>query len=128
MGVQPRATTPLKELFSQQTGCAVQLVPLMPIALMGEQVTPTWPVTPERTIPRRPRRVATLGVLADWTELQHCWSLTLHWDAASVVVDVEVTVMVLVLAGVVVGEPQGVAAARMGTSARAANLKNIMMI
>jgi len=41
MGVQPRAMTPLKELFSQQTGCAVQLVPLTPIIVRGEQVTPT---------------------------------------------------------------------------------------
>jgi len=118
--------TPLNELFSQHTGCAVQLVPLTPITVRGEQVTPTCPVTPDTTTPRRPRRVATLGELADWTELQHCWSLTLHWDRV-VAVAVEVTVTVLVLAGVVVGEPQGVAAARMGRSARAANfMKSIV--
>jgi len=76
-GVQPRATTPLKELSVQQTGCAVQLVPLTPMIVRGEQVKPTWPVTPA-TIPRRPSRVATEGSDADWTELQHCWSPTLH--------------------------------------------------
>jgi len=51
----------------------------------------------------------------------------LHWDAASVAVAVVVTVTVLVTGGVVVGEPQGVAAARMGKSARAANfMKSIV--
>jgi len=100
MGAQPRATTPLKELFEQQTGCAVQLVPLTPTPVMGEQVTPTWPVTLPTTTPRRPSSVATEGVDADWTELQHCWSLTLHEDAA-------------------VGKAQAVAAARMGTNTRA---------
>jgi len=123
MGVQPRATTPLKELFSQQTGCAVQLVPLTPITVRGEQVTPTWPVTPLRTIPRRPSRDVTEGEDADWTESQHCWSLTLHWDKV-VAVAVAVTVMVFVEAGVVVGEPHGVATARIGTRARTANLLN----
>jgi len=68
----------------------------------------------------------TSDELEDWTELQHCWSLTLHWDKV-VAVAVAVTVTVLVLAGVVVGEPQGVAAARIGTSARAANfMKSIV--
>ncbi len=60
---------------------------------------------------------------ADWTELQHCWSLTLHWDNV-VAVAVAVTVTVFVLAGVVVGEPHGVATARIGTSARTATLLN----
>ncbi len=89
---------------------------------MGEQVTPTWPVTPLRTTPRRPSKVAIPGEDADWTELQHCWSLTLHWDAASVAVAVAVTVMVCVEAGVVVGAPHGVATARLGTSARTTTL------
>jgi len=114
---------PFKELFEQQTGCAVQDVPLTPMAVMGEQVTPTWPVTPLRTTPRSPSSVATEGDDADWTELQHCWSLTLHWDNV-VAVAVAVTVTVFVLAGVVVGEPHGVATARMGTSARTATLLN----
>ncbi len=68
---------------------------------MGEQVTPTWPVTLPTTTPRRPSSVATEGVDADWTELQHCWSLTLHEDA-----------------GAAVGRAQAVAAARMGTNTR----------
>jgi len=111
MGVQPRATTPLKELFEQQTGCAVQLVPLTPTPVIGEQVTPTWPVTPLATTPRSPSSVATEGVDADWTELQHCWSLTLHEDAG----------------GVVFGKANAVAAARMGTSARTL-LNNILFV
>jgi len=118
------ATSPLKELFSQQTGCAVQDVPLMPTPVMGEQLKPTRASTLLTTIPRRPSSVAAAGEDADWTELQHCWLLTLHWDAASVAVAVVVTVMVFVVAGVVVGEPHGVATARMGTSARTAALLN----
>ncbi len=89
---------------------------------MGEHVTPTWPVKLPRTTPRRPSRVAIPGEDADWTESQHCWLLTLHWDAASVAVAVAVTVMVCVEAGVVVGEPHGVATARIGTRARTATL------
>jgi len=118
------ATIPLKLLFSQQTGCAVHDVPLMPTPVMGEQVTPTRASTLLTTIPRRPSKVATEGVDAVWTELQHCWLLTLHWDAASVAVAVVVTVTVFVTAGVVVGEPHGVATARIGTSASTANLLN----
>ncbi len=41
---------------------------------------------------------------------------------------VAVTVTVFVLAGVVVGEPHGVATARMGTSARTATLLNNIVL
>jgi len=111
MGAQPRATTPLKELFEQQTGCAVQLVPLTPTPVMGEHVTPTWPVTPLATMPRSANRLVTEGEDADWTELQHCWLLTLHEDAG----------------GAVFGKAQAVAAARIGTSARTL-LNNIVFV
>jgi len=119
MGVQPRATRPLNVLFSQHTGCALQSVPLTPIMVRGEQVKPTWAVTPARTTPRRPSRVETPGVDDDWTELQQCWLLTLHWDKA-VWVAVVVTVTVFVAVGLVVGE----ATARRGKRARAATLVN----
>jgi len=102
MGVQPRATTPLKELSVQHTGCAVQLVPLTPMTEMGEQPTPTWPVRLPTTMPSRPSRDATEGEDADWTELQHCCEPTLHWAIA-------------------------VAAARMGTSAKTL-LNNIVCL
>ncbi len=88
----------------------------------GEQVKPIWAVTPPRTTPRRPSRVETTGVDDDWTELQHCWLLTLHWDKA-VWVAVVVTVTVVVTAGLVVGV-HGVATARRGKRARAATLVN----
>ena len=63
----------LKELFVQQTGCAEldkkelaqsgekkfecthQLVPLTPMMVIGEQVTPTKPVISPTTTPRRLR-------------------------------------------------------------------------
>jgi len=41
MGLQSRATTPLKEMFQQQTGWELQLLPAMARALIGEQVNPT---------------------------------------------------------------------------------------
>ncbi len=44
---------------------AYQDEPLRPTPVMGEQVTPTWPVTPLRTTPRRPSRVVTEGDDAD---------------------------------------------------------------
>ncbi len=78
---------------------------------MGEQVTPTWPVTLPRAMPRRPNRLSTEGEDADWTELQHCWSLTLHEDAG----------------GAVFGKANAVAAARIGTSARTL-LNNIVFV
>jgi len=59
------ATIPLKELSSQQTGCAVQLVPPRPTPVMGEQVKPTRAVTSWTTTPRRPRANAAAGELAD---------------------------------------------------------------
>ena len=96
----------------------------MPTPVMGEQVKPTRASTSWTTTPRPARMPAAAGELADWTELQHCWLATLHWDAGSVAVAVVVTVTVLVTGGVVVGEPQGVATARIGKSARAVNLMN----
>jgi len=51
----------------------------------------------------------------------------LHSDNV-VAVAVAVTVTVFVLAGVVVGEPHGVATARIGTSARTATLLNNIVL
>ncbi len=74
------------------------------MTVMGEQVTPTWPVRLPMGIPRRVSRdtSAVEGSDADWTELQHCCEPTLHWALA-------------------------VAAARMGTSARTL-LNNIVCL
>lgn len=100
-----RAKNQSRQLYDQNPLRTHQLVPLTPMTEMGEHVTPTWPVTLPTTTPRRPRRVATEGVFADWTELQHCAVPTLHWSTEGV----------------------GVATARRGTSARAASLlKNIV--
>ena len=44
-------------LFSQHTGVAEQAFPLpTPMTLMGEQLRPRRPVTPSRTMPRRPSK------------------------------------------------------------------------
>jgi len=100
------ATTPLKVLFWQQTGCEVQLVPLTPTTEMGVQVMPTGTVKSLRTISRRPSWCEAELELAAWTELQHWSAPVLHWDAGGAV---------------------GVATARRGKSARAATLvKNIV--
>jgi len=79
MGVQPRATTPLKELLVQHTDWEEQEDPETPMTVMGLQVTPTWPVILPTTMPKRPRRVAMDGELAFWTLLQHWREPVLHW-------------------------------------------------
>src|ERR1700753_2907225 len=43
---------------------------------MGEQVTPMGTLTPPRTTPKRPRRVAIAELSEDWTLLQHWTGLT----------------------------------------------------
>ena len=47
-----------------------------PMTLMGVQVRPMGMLTPPRTTPKRPRRVATAPLLEDWTLLQHCTVLS----------------------------------------------------
>jgi len=70
IGEHPIAMSPLKLLFSQQTGCAEQLLPPIPMMERGEQVSPTR--TPAgTTIPRRPSRTATRGLVLVVTVLQH---------------------------------------------------------
>jgi len=94
---------PLKVLFVQHTGCAEQELPPAPITVIGEQVTPTRPVTEPTAMPRRPKRLLTVPEVADWTELQHCRLPVLHWlEGAAVVVTgggVTVTVAVVVVGG-----------------------------
>lgn len=45
---------------------------------MGLQVRPMGTATPERTIPRRPVKVAISLLSDDWTESQHCKVPVLH--------------------------------------------------
>lgn len=71
--------------------------------------------TPWTTMPRRPSNVLVDGVLELDTLLQHCTEPVLHSETV-VSVAVAVTVTVVVAAGVVVGDPQGVAAARRGSA------------
>jgi len=96
--------TPLKLLFVQQTGWAVQEFPPTPTMLRGVQVIPTRTLGSERTMPRRPKRRLAVLEEADWTELQHRMLLVLHWLAGmGVGLGCAVTVTVVV----------GLAAARM---------------
>ncbi len=56
-----------------------QLLAPTPIALTGEQVSPTWVVGP-KTRPSRPIIRAAAGLLAVVTVLQHCIGPVVHWD------------------------------------------------
>ncbi len=46
-----------------------QELPPTPMTERGLQVRPTWPVMGPRTMPRRPAKRPTTGLLADWTLL-----------------------------------------------------------
>jgi len=73
------AMTPLKLLFSQQRGSALQVAPEpAPTTVMGVQVTPMIAVTSWTTTPRRPSSVAMAGSLAVPEELQHWTGPVLH--------------------------------------------------
>jgi len=80
--VQPILMRPLKVLFWQQTGLALQEAPdPIPTTEMGEHPRPIGTLTPPRTMPKIPRRPETKLLLDDWTELQHETDPTLHWLA-----------------------------------------------
>lgn len=55
-----------------------QLLPAIPTAEMGEQVSPTR-TSAATWRPREPSSPATTGVSAFWTESQHCWGPVWHW-------------------------------------------------
>jgi len=57
IGTQPMATRPLKLLFSQQTGSALQELLPTPMTLMGEQSIPIGVVRSWITMPRVPSKV-----------------------------------------------------------------------
>jgi len=66
-GLQPMTISPLKLLFWQQTGLALQEPP----PRMGEQVSPTSTLMSERTMPSKPRTRPAALEEAFPTELQH---------------------------------------------------------
>ena len=79
-------------------------------------------LTPSRTTPRRPKRVATAGLLAVETLSQHWRSPVLHWLT---VVGVAVAVTVTVVGFTALGA--GVATARSGRARAAMANVNFMM-
>jgi len=62
MGVQPTPMSDWEKMSLQLTGCAVQVVPLTPMTVMGVQLMPTGTSAPRRT-PMAPKSFAVVGTL-----------------------------------------------------------------